>query len=285
MATNANTRVTPQAAASDLDRRPMVLEKSALTSCRRGRADRRHPGPQQWRQRPEPIHTRSIADSFAGRVEIEDAQQTYESVESLQMPMARWAAKRFIDLGHRLPLAVFFTRRRIGRGSREMTMVNLRSRPNHTSAVASTCQSRGADSTRFGGFIGKTHPREFPQLGLAERRSMSLVGYRPGLPKSKSPSTAQHRSAREVFAPGCIGLWQLSNHGSGLRLEHSEYDHSYVRYQSAALDLWLLAQTSLVRLRGAKPSIGTLPALLVSEDSTGSYQTAELFPVDPPRSM
>ena len=113
---------------------------------------------------------------------------------------------------------------------------------------------------------------------------MSLVGYRPELPELSSLFTTTQRVAREAFKPGCTGLWQLSDHGAGLMLEHPQYDEFYARNQSVALDLWLLVQTPLVHLRGGKLSIDTVPGALVNESRVRLHRTPELVVADLPRS-
>ena len=103
--------------------------------------------------------------------------------------------------------------------------------------------------TWIGKFLRKTSLDELPQLWNVLRGDMSLVGPRP-LPID---DTHKHGDSFELYqkvAPGITGLWQISGRNDTTYDERVAYDAFYVRNWSLWFDLYILACTAKVVLRG-----------------------------------
>jgi lipopolysaccharide/colanic/teichoic acid biosynthesis glycosyltransferase len=106
--------------------------------------------------------------------------------------------------------------------------------------------------TPIGRLLRRTSIDELPQLINVIRGDMSLVGPRPALPwEAELFDTVFF--GRFAVPPGLTGLWQVSGRNSLTMTQGLELDLEYVRRQSLALDLWILAKTVPVVLstRGA----------------------------------
>jgi lipopolysaccharide/colanic/teichoic acid biosynthesis glycosyltransferase len=93
---------------------------------------------------------------------------------------------------------------------------------------------------------------ELPQLLNVIRGDMSLVGPRPALAwEAEMFGPGYH--GRFAVPPGLTGLWQVSGRNALTMKQGLDLDIEYVRRQSLALDLWILAKTVPVVLstRGA----------------------------------
>jgi len=106
--------------------------------------------------------------------------------------------------------------------------------------------------TPIGRLLRKTSIDELPQLINVIRGHMSLVGPRPPLPWEAELFDAVF-FGRFAVPPGLTGLWQVSGRNSLTMKQGLELDLEYVRRQSLALDMWILAKTVPVVLstRGA----------------------------------
>lgn len=105
--------------------------------------------------------------------------------------------------------------------------------------------------TRVGKMLRATSLDELPQLLNVLRGEMSLVGPRP---TSFSADTYKLWHTRRLEAkPGVTGLWQISGrHTTGFD-SRLRLDEQYIRNQSLALDIKIVAQTipALLRREGA----------------------------------
>lgn len=90
---------------------------------------------------------------------------------------------------------------------------------------------------------------ELPQLVNVARGEMSVVGPRPTLAYQVERYTDRQRE-RLAVRPGLTGLAQVSGRNTLSWGERIEHDLEYVRTQSAALDLRLVARTLRVLLSG-----------------------------------
>jgi lipopolysaccharide/colanic/teichoic acid biosynthesis glycosyltransferase len=106
--------------------------------------------------------------------------------------------------------------------------------------------------TRVGRLLRRTSIDELPQLLNVIRGDMSLVGPRPALAWEAEMFGAAY-NGRFAVPPGLTGLWQVSGRNALTMKQGLDLDIEYVRRQSLALDLWILAKTVPVVLstRGA----------------------------------
>lgn len=159
------------------------------------------------------------------------------------------------------PGPVLFIQRRVGKGGREFPVFKFRSM--YMDAEQRLDILLGANErtgpvfkmrqdprvTRVGRVLRKLSLDELPQLLNILRGEMSLVGPRPALPREVALySPEQH--LRLSVTPGLTGLWQVSGRAN-LSFEQSmDLDLEYIRRQSFALNLVLLARTVPAVLTG-----------------------------------
>lgn len=153
----------------------------------------------------------------------------------------------------------WFVQERVGRGGRLFRMVKVRSLPTTVGDHIDKYELRQHHTTRFGSFIRRYHLDELPQLWLVASGSMSLVGPRPEMPHLAERFGADQCASRDRFRPGCVGLWQVSEHNDGLMHEHPEYDIVYAANQGLSLDLYLLWRTLLLEVAGKRLQLSSLP--------------------------
>jgi len=96
--------------------------------------------------------------------------------------------------------------------------------------------------TRLGRFLRKSSIDELPQLLNVLRGEMSLVGPRP-IPVYEAQQYQAWQMERFHARPGMTGYWQVHGRGEVPFEEMMRMDIFYVRNQSLALDLKLLALT------------------------------------------
>ncbi|QOY90875.1 undecaprenyl-phosphate galactose phosphotransferase WbaP [Paludibaculum fermentans] len=104
--------------------------------------------------------------------------------------------------------------------------------------------------TRVGRILRKTSLDELPQLVNVLMGDMSLVGPRP-IVHNEVSKYGRHFSMYTRVLPGLTGLWQVSGRsdvGYGRRVELDTY---YVRNWSPWLDVYLLARTVPVVIKGS----------------------------------
>jgi len=101
--------------------------------------------------------------------------------------------------------------------------------------------------TALGWYLRKYSADELPQLLNVFLGQMSLVGPRPMCPDQRLqyPGIAYFD-----MRPGITGLWQISERNGCSFAERAMYDTRYAGIRSFATDMWILAMTPLVVLRG-----------------------------------
>lgn len=101
--------------------------------------------------------------------------------------------------------------------------------------------------TTLGHYLRKYSADELPQLLNVFLGHMSLVGPRPMCPEQRSdyPGVAYFQ-----MRPGITGLWQISERNACSFAERAMYDARYAGAMSFSTDIWILAMTPLVVLRG-----------------------------------
>jgi Undecaprenyl-phosphate galactose phosphotransferase WbaP len=103
--------------------------------------------------------------------------------------------------------------------------------------------------TRAGRFIRRYSLDELPQLWNVLVGDMSLVGPRPYLER-EIPDMNHHETVILRAPPGVTGLWQVSDRNATSFAQRVSIDVHYVRNWSPWLDIYILARTVGVVLRG-----------------------------------
>jgi lipopolysaccharide/colanic/teichoic acid biosynthesis glycosyltransferase len=148
----------------------------------------------------------------------------------------------------------FFTQTRVGQYGRPFTLVKIRTMPrsappyrlkteHEVSALPSLCR-----------LLRRTRLDELPQLWLVPLGRMSLVGPRPKMPDEFEPVDPTYNYVRTRVPQGCTGLWQISEHRTGLPHDAPEYAFHYVTHGGFRLDLWVLLRTLPIMLGVARPT-------------------------------
>jgi lipopolysaccharide/colanic/teichoic acid biosynthesis glycosyltransferase len=152
---------------------------------------------------------------------------------------------------------VLFKQTRVGKDRKPFTMYKFRSmcldaekklsglidmdRAKETGEIFK--QSDDPRITRVGGFLRRTSLDELPQVWNVLRGDMSLVGPRALLPHMVAPFP-EWNEQRSVVPPGITGLWQVSARERNTSLRDMiEYDLAYIKGQSLAMDMAILART------------------------------------------
>ena len=149
---------------------------------------------------------------------------------------------------------VLFIQRRVGKDGREFPVFKFRSM--YMDAEQRLEILLGANErngpvfkmrqdprvTRVGRVLRKCSVDELPQLLNILRGEMSLVGPRPALPREVALySPEQH--LRLSVTPGLTGLWQVSGRANLTFEQAMDLDLEYIRRQSFALNVVLIART------------------------------------------
>jgi exopolysaccharide biosynthesis polyprenyl glycosylphosphotransferase len=103
--------------------------------------------------------------------------------------------------------------------------------------------------TPFGKFLRRTSMDEIPQFFNVLTGSMSIVGPRPErveLVERYDPFQRRRLKAK----PGITGYQQVMSRGDPSLSKRIEYDLYYLKYQNLSLDLFIMAKTLLVVVRG-----------------------------------
>jgi O-antigen biosynthesis protein WbqP len=137
-----------------------------------------------------------------------------------------------------------FRQRRVGRGSREFTIVKFRTMRVGTPDLASHLMGPGSDRvTRVGRLLRRTSLDELPQLFNVLAGDMTLVGPRPALHNQDDLIALRQQGGVDALRPGVTGWAQI--HGrDDIPLDRKvAYDRWYLAHQSFALDLWIALRT------------------------------------------
>lgn len=103
--------------------------------------------------------------------------------------------------------------------------------------------------TRFGRILRKFSLDEFPQLINVLLGDMSLVGPRPYIERELPEMNGQERIILRA-TPGMTGMWQVSDRNAMSFAGRVELDVHYVRNWSPWLDVYILARTFGVVIKG-----------------------------------
>ncbi|MCY7300586.1 MAG: sugar transferase [Ilumatobacteraceae bacterium] len=146
----------------------------------------------------------------------------------------------------------FFVQQRVGLHGKRFGVIKIRSLPATAAPYADRDELDQTEIDGYGSFIRSTHLDELPQLWQVVTGTMGLVGPRPMLASIVDRMDPDHGAARHTMRPGVTGLWQVSEYGSRLVLEATEYDTYYVTTANLRLDAWILWATAQQTF-GAKP--------------------------------
>ena len=137
-----------------------------------------------------------------------------------------------------------FRQRRVGRGSREFTILKFRTMFVGTPDLASNLVGPGsARVTRVGRVLRRTSLDELPQFLNVLAGDMTLVGPRPALHNQHDLVAMRRQSGVDALKPGMTGWAQI--HGrDDMPLERKlAYDRWYLENVSFWLDLWIVLRT------------------------------------------
>ena len=149
---------------------------------------------------------------------------------------------------------VLFSQLRVGKGGQEFLFHKFRSMVIDAEAQKHTLMhlnelegpvfkiSDDPRVTRIGRVLRRTSFDEFPQLINVLKGDMSLVGPRPPLPGEVEKYEGWQREKLSVV-PGITCLWQISGRNHIGFTEWMRLDVEYIRRQSLAMDLKILART------------------------------------------
>ncbi len=104
-------------------------------------------------------------------------------------------------------------------------------------------------TTKIGRWLRRTSLDELPQLWNVLLGEMSLVGPRP-IVKAEISKYGESFDLYTKVLPGITGLWQVSGRNNTTYTERVRLDSYYVRNWSPWMDLYILARTVNVVLRG-----------------------------------
>ena len=104
--------------------------------------------------------------------------------------------------------------------------------------------------TRIGRILRKFSLDEFPQLLSVLKGDMSLVGPRPYIERELPDMNGQEKIILRA-TPGMTGMWQVSDRNAASFAWRVQVDVHYVRNWSPWLDMYILAKTIGVVLRGS----------------------------------
>jgi lipopolysaccharide/colanic/teichoic acid biosynthesis glycosyltransferase len=143
--------------------------------------------------------------------------------------------------------SLFFRQPRIGRGEHEFEILKFRSMAPGPSTGQWT-QRDDQRVTRFGRILRLTHLDELPQVVNILKGDLSVVGPRPEQPRYVEELAAKipFYRLRHLVRPGLTGWAQVNfSYGADERdaLEKLQYEFWYLRHQSVALDLRIIART------------------------------------------
>jgi Undecaprenyl-phosphate galactose phosphotransferase WbaP len=173
-----------------------------------------------------------------------------------------------IALGIRLetPGPILFAHRRIGLEGRHFNILKFRTMRTDAQIVLEACLNNDPDLrreweqtqklrndpriTRFGKFLRRTSLDELPQLLNVLRGEMSMVGPRPIVEEEIARYGASYASYVRV-RPGVTGLWQVSGRSATTYARRIALDCYYICNWSIWMDVWVLARTPVVVLRGS----------------------------------
>jgi len=154
-----------------------------------------------------------------------------------------WIAIKLEDRG-----PVFHKQVRVGHFGKPFDIIKLRTMHVRTRQKLHWTAEDDARITRVGSVLRRLHLDELPQALNILRGAMSVVGPRPEQPHyvDELRASIPYYNTRLSVRPGLTG-WAQVNYGYGSGVEGSmvklSYDLYYIKRQSVALDLLIMART------------------------------------------
>ena len=141
---------------------------------------------------------------------------------------------------------VFFVQERAGKGGKPFHILKFRTMIGPASGKSGP---KSPSPTKLGGFLRKTSLDELPSLWNILLGQMSFVGPRP-LFVDYLPLYSEHHALRHDVRPGLTGLAQISGRNHLAWKERLDLDVQYIREQSFCFDMWIVARTAIVAIKG-----------------------------------
>ncbi|MEW7850679.1 sugar transferase [Massilia aurea] len=139
---------------------------------------------------------------------------------------------------------------RVGRNNTLFAMPKLRTMRVGTEVVAThLLQDPAYCLTPVGGFLRTSSLDELPQLWCILRGQMSIVGPRPALFNQQNLIQMRTEGGVHVMRPGLTGWAQINGRDTLPIPDKVALDLYYVRHQSLALDVRIIARTVLKVVR------------------------------------
>lgn len=154
----------------------------------------------------------------------------------------------------------FFVHERVGHRGTPLRLVKIRTLPRTVDRYADKYALGNHDIPAVMRLVRRAHLDELPQLLHVVRGEMAFVGPRPEMKFLYDGMSPAFASERVSVLPGLTGLWQVSNHSTGLISECPEYDRFYLQHRSRALNLWILFRTATKILLGRTVDLSSVPA-------------------------
>ncbi len=225
------------------------------------------------------VRTLSLfTDEWLGKLPVSELEQMSLMFDIQELHAQRYARlKRFVDLAVGLaglvalaaavpvvwlldrvgnPGPLFYRQPRVGQGGALFDIVKFRSMPPGSAGSPWT----GDDDPRLspvGRWMRRVHLDELPQVLNIVRGELSLVGPRPEQPCYVEQLRAEipFYDVRHLVHPGLTGWAQVKyQYGASVAdaLQKLQYEFYYLRHQSLALDLRIVARTirSVVHRQG-----------------------------------
>jgi exopolysaccharide biosynthesis polyprenyl glycosylphosphotransferase len=146
------------------------------------------------------------------------------------------------------PGPLLYVQERVGRGGRTFRIYKFRTMSHDAAGSASWTADDDPRVTPFGRLLRRTHLDELPQSVNILRGDLSLVGPRPEQPVYVDELTSKlpFYGLRHCVRPGLTGWAQVKYGYAGNEADAREklqYDFHYLRRQSVAFDLRIVART------------------------------------------
>lgn len=152
--------------------------------------------------------------------------------------------------------SLLFRQTRVGKGGESFEILKYRTMSGAAYGPGAWTGDDDPRITPWGRFLRRTHIDELPQVINILRGSLSVVGPRPEQPHyvRELASKLAFYDLRHLVQPGLTG-WAQVNQGyassSDDALEKLQYEFWYLRHQSLAMDLRIMARTIRSVVRGA----------------------------------
>jgi lipopolysaccharide/colanic/teichoic acid biosynthesis glycosyltransferase len=143
---------------------------------------------------------------------------------------------------------IFFRQERIGLGGRSFRVFKFRSMVHNPQGNPLFPDPNCI--TPVGRVLRRLSLDELPQLINVARGEMSIVGPRPTLPYQVARYSATQRTRLNV-RPGITGLAQVRGRNEISWSERIRHDLEYIRHQSVAMDIRLIARSLLAVFKGS----------------------------------